>query len=215
MASGRKKAVWDRSIKARERLGLSFKSMYKGRHFIAMDTRIDKGVSVGGFSREAIVVDFDKSPSLQRLYNEILLRCRVSGKFARNLFLGKLYGLVDETFQQRSDEYVEQLVNSLNVPDDYKVSLDFFVENHAGVCRHMALTAGVVTERLADNRYLRGKVSVDRNEVKGHGAHEWVRYTSSSGRVLIIDVARGFCGTLEDSAKLANSWPYQRKGDLV
>lgn len=94
-----------------------------------------------------------------------------------------------------------------------------------GVCRHQALFAGVLLEKLADSGILSGVVSVERNMNKRdtnddkYDGHSWVRYTNSSGRVFILDVAQQQIAALSDlmAARRRNEqvWDYARPEDYT
>ncbi|MCK4826180.1 hypothetical protein KA005_61120, partial [bacterium] len=96
------------------------------------------------------------------------------------------------------------------VGGDQKVMLDQFLRYGVGVCRHSALTAGLLLELLIKEKYLDGQVSVDRNTVEG--GHAWARYTNTKGTVYIIDITQEFFGTL-DEAVVNGKWDYSREED--
>lgn len=89
------------------------------------------------------------------------------------------------------------------------------IRAQVGVCEHMTLVAAYVMERLIDEGYLRGKVSVDRNYIPERKAsHTWVRYTSKGGKVFILDIAKGVSGSMTE-AMAKNKWDYRRPGEKV
>ena len=59
----------------------------------------------------------------------------------------------------------------------------------------MALTCGVILEKLIEEGVMEGRVSVDRKTMKKQG-HAWCRYKGPDGAVFIIDVAQRYCGKL-------------------
>jgi len=187
---------WDSTFLMEQRLGNKLKKRFfffgklrfEDRFVIHRNSRIDGGVSLGSGAREAIVVDSRKYPGINRLY--AILRSRMGG---RDTVLSSVYDLVDQMM-----EYDEPFV--LNVARQYpdqKVSLDYFIQNKKGVCRHMGLLCGVLLEKIRDHGIIRGKVSIDRNSIPMVGGHAFCRYTNSAGDIFILDVARHFLGKLD------------------
>ncbi len=204
---------WDRTIAVENRLEkvLDEKKTYFGRHIISRDSPINQGVYMGGHPREAIVVNFEKSPQLQLAYFETKQRImRKAGEIYRHLVLPTTYQIVKEKLEY-SDYKTEQIIKKYNSNNDQKISLGLFLEEGHGVCRHQALLAGGILEQFIDEGYIRGKVSVDRNSFF-HSAHAWCRYTSSKGIVMILDPTQDFIGTLKNSLKIC-SWDYRRDED--
>lgn len=92
-----------------------------------------------------------------------------------------------------------------------KICLGEYLNEAGGVCRHQALLAAYILEKLIKDGYLSGKVSVDRNKVKGEGGHAWARYTDADNETFIIDSAQDYCGRLADAKK--GRWKYARPED--
>ncbi len=179
---------------------------YEGRFVIHRNTRIDGGVCLGQGVREAIVVDSTKYPMINAVYRK--LETMIKGK---DTILSSVYTLVDKTLK-----YDEKFALKIDKKyPDKKVSLDLFIINRKGVCRHMALLCGVLLEKLQNSGIIRGKPSIDRNHIPMVGGHAWCRYTNSVGDVFILDVAQHFLGRLDkheknvkiDSYKI---WEYYR-----
>lgn len=210
----RKYVLWNRTLLAEERVGAKEnKGFYEGRRIIGRDTPINGGVSIGGSAREAIVVDYDKSPKLQEMFRRAYYLSHEKNVLLKDRVIFAVYRVVDTTFKARSKPEVRRLSDSLNVSKDCKISLDIFAEEGIGVCRQMALASGVLLEKFCNERLISGKTSVDRNEIPAIGAHMWTRYVSSDGRIAIIDVMQGFCGNISDSLKINLGWEYFRPED--
>ena len=182
---------------------------YGDRFVIHRDTRIDGGVSFGEGAREAIVVDSKKYPRV----NEVYERLKSSVKDNATV-LWDVYDIVDKTL--RYDEaYANEMAERY---PDRKVSLDVFIGNGKGVCRHMALLCGVLLEKLCDEGVINGKASIDRNSIPAIGGHAWCRYTSANGQSYIVDVTQHFIGRLDKTLKYIkiggyNVWDYYRPED--
>lgn len=195
------------------------KGKWQGRDLIHRDSRINKGVYLcAGVGREplgeACVVDDSKMPALLSCYEELKRRAgeasERTGLPLKQLMLETAFGLTQEVMPYNSD-YVESVANQHVA--GAKVGLDVYLYGAGGVCRHQALLAGYLIEKMVDEGILHGKVSVDRNFVPGEGGHAWVRYTNSGGEVFILDTAQNYCGSLERSKKEAG-WDYRRPNEM-
>lgn len=194
---------------------------YKGRPIIGRDSRISGGVYYGTYQGEAIVIDPEKYPDIyDKWYKEAKQLATDKGSIDRNYILYSVFRTVKMEMPY-SMNGVDDVLSSIakdkgdsKFQDGTKVELSIFMNGHVGVCRHQALAAGVLLERFVDEGYLKGKVSVDRNESwdangEPEGGHAWVRYTTSADEVYILDVAQDYAGTLEDSKDNAH-WNYLR-----
>ena len=203
---------WFRSEQAVSRVDPRKSGHYQGRRIIKRDTKIDGGVSIGGYPREAIVVDSEKYPAIQILYQRAKINAKSDGLITQRSAIRAVYETVDDVFIRRSEESLDNFRESRGIVDDKKVALDAFIAAGVGVCRHMALTAGVLLEKLIEEGYLRGRASVNRNSYN-HSAHEWARFEESVGGIYIIDVAQKYQGTLQ-GAILLNKWPYAKPDEF-
>lgn len=188
---------------------------FEGRHMIARDTPINLGVYVVPGTQEAIVVDDQKYPkAFDRVYSFLLddIYNAVEHNPEVDLITKLLIPVYDAAVQAmpydryRTEEYADQFIDS-------KVTLNDFMAYGFGVCRHQALLAAYLLERLQKSGELMSddQISVDRNTIPGRGGHAWVRYTSSDGTVYIIDSAQHYVGRLEDADP--NGWDYRRPDD--
>lgn len=202
--------------------GEAFGREYGGRSMIKRDSRIEGGVYYGTYGGEAIVVDSEKRP---QKYTELLGQVtegsrNKQGAIDRSQVLEATFNAVSKNMKY-SQEGVDKLLKEVaqanggqEFKDGTKINLSEFLEDGVGVCRHQALATAWVLEKMKDQGYIRGQVSVDRNmtwspkgELEGHA---WVRYTSNSGKVMILDVAQGYFGTLEESEGRKHGWDYMR-----
>lgn len=210
---------WDRTILVQERLkNKSFfeepsrESKYgkwQGRNIIGRDCPINGGVYLGGGEREAIVVDDKKQPELMAAYQELIKRRKAKEQQGRTFKSGVLSEVFDLTREllPYNNAIVTQITRELQ--PDQKIALSVFLENKGGVCRHQALLAAYLLEKLKADGYVRGQVSVDRNYVPGRGGHAWVRYVNSAGEIFIIDPAQNFIGKIEEAGD--DQWFYERE----
>lgn len=187
---------------------------WMGRRIIGRDVRINGGVYLGGGSREAIVVDDNKQEALRQAYDHVVNRIKAQGGDFKRLALREVFDYVKQVMPYSQDA-VDNVARTYDVKPDGKVGLGRYVENRGGVCRHQALLCGYLLERLVEEGKLAGKVSVDRNFVRGQGGHAWCRYTNSKGEAFILDVAQDYAGKLFDIKESNHRWVYQRPEDKL
>ncbi len=224
-------AFWDYTQRVRDIIPLSFteESMpdgrwqkvdyFQGRRIIGRDSSIDGGVYITAGYGEAIVVDSKKYSALEQEYQKFLERLlalsKQSGTRVNQLALTEAYEAAARLLPYNLSG-VNNLLASMNIPEKadipVKVSLDSFVENQVGVCRHQALLAGLFLEKLHDGGHIIGKPSVDRNWIPNKGGHAWVRYTNRAGDIFIIDPAQKFIGPLS-AIDSGIQWFYKRPED--
>lgn len=200
----------------RERSGKHARIIFKERHLIRRDERINGGVYPGENVREAIVVDDKKQPELASLYTGLIRKTKAMSQKTdiplKHLLLDTVFKTVSEAMPY-SEVGVEQIAREFHLQPDQKIGLNQYLIRKVGVCRHQALLAGYLLEKLVKRRHLGGKVSLDRNSVPGEGDHAWVRYTTTIGEVYILDVTNGFIGKLQDTVGNPSRWQYQRPED--
>jgi len=196
---------WDRTARVVERLSSrgqisesGITRLYNNRHIIGRDSSIDGGVYLGASQREAIVVDFFNSPMLKSIFESVKLEISSQSLRAELEILNEVYTAVYQAMKYDRN-VVEEIVEKYGVEEDGEISLDVFADRGVGVCRHMALTCGIIIERLIEEGVMEGRVSVDRKTIKQEG-HAWCRYKGPDGAVFIIDVAKHYCG------KLSSPW---------
>lgn len=205
-----------------EKQGLTAPRLWKGMEVIERDTRVNKRVhlfSPDGHQVEgALVVDDERSPELKTIYNEVLGRMVSRAKEKRfidkNLAFGAISTVVNEVFPRWNGvmEAERELSNSFS---GKLMDIGENIRAQLGVCEHITLVAAYIMERLIDEGYLRGRVSVDRNYIPERKvSHAWVRYTSKDGKVFILDIAKGVSGSMAE-AMAKNKWDYRRPGEKV
>jgi hypothetical protein len=203
---------WGYTRKAREHFG----DTYGGRPLITRDGPVDGGVYYGTYGGEAIVVDSKKYPEqYDRVFDEVAMRASdESGNIQRGLVLNAAFDVVSEKMQYSKDG-VDQLLGSFgDFKDGDKLDLGAFIEEGIGVCRHQALVVAVMLEKMKEQGHIRGDISVDRSQRWSPNGeregHAWVRYTSHSGEVMILDVAQDYIGLIQDSEGDKQGWDYLR-----
>jgi len=168
-----------------------------------------------------IVVSEDE-PDLPRVLADVRNRIRSQRLTIAQNVLNVVYETVrKELPHDRSG--TKRLTKTLSAgKHECKIPLAAFVRNHVGVCRHQALLAGYLIERLIADGTLVGAVSIDRNmrafrwrEILGNflsldfetrGGHQWARFTVTDGTVYIVDAAQNYCGPLNDVPQDPESW---------
>lgn len=184
---------------------------YKGRRIITRDSEINKGISFVE-NTEAIVVDDEKQPLLQLTYsnclNRILSKSGKKGHGYKQFVLPEVYDTVSRSIPSYSQEKLDRLHEQYGIKPKQKVGLDVYIGN-GGMCRHQALLGGYLLERLGNEGYIGGRASIERNII-GDNGHAWVRYTNSQGEIYIVDTARQYLGSLQESLKVRGGWDYRR-----
>lgn len=197
------------------------------RHSIGRDSRLSEGVYEGSYGGEAITLDYEDDPApIDDAIAEVVRRASegMETGYDKHKLLNGVFDVVSERMRYDSDA-VKEIFKSIGGKDGTKISLAGYIDRGVGVCRHQALYAGLVIEKLVDQGMLRGSVSVDRNMVKGRGSdkydgHAWVRYTNSEGKVMILDVAQQKIGYLdnlmqEHRENPKTTWNYARPSDSM
>lgn len=175
---------------------------YHGWRIIGALTRIDGGIYLGRRPREAIVVDMRRPGSaLRQLYSKWLesLRNGHGDDGVRSDLRVHLAVRVAELVAAYMP-YDEQVVRRLDarglLQPDQPIDLDVFLRERGGVCRHQVCMVGALLERLVDEGWLQGRVSLERKHVPGWFSHAWVRFDDGEGREWILDPAQQRYGHL-------------------
>jgi len=188
---------------------------FSGRPIIGRDSSINLGVYTTGNS-EALVVDDRKYKLTRQCWEDF--RTYLDSRILRgenhkegifkavlDFVLSKLHYNLEEV-----NEINSAIADETGQHDSFKVSLDVFLEAGVGVCRHQAILAAYLFEKMTQERYmepnspvsrhyLNGKASVDRCLARDlHSAHAWARYVTKAGEIVIIDPAQNFIGTFSD-----------------
>lgn len=230
------KTEWQNTVRGIDRLRQSHPWLYEessreaphgffaGRRIIGRDTPINEGVYVGSGAREAIVVDDARYPAeLVGAYRDLRSRMAVEQRKPESLRKSTfqlIYDIAKENLggnlgereiENRLGNMLQRYTGSFRgvsqKGEDTKVALNVFMKEKVGVCRHRALLAGYLLERLVKDNVLRGKVSIDRNTIPARGGHAWVRWEGPGGKAFIIDPSLGYVGPIERSPRI---WSYER-----
>lgn len=193
-----------------------------GRHLIGRDTDVLNGVYGGAYGGEAIVVDYNSEPGLfDGLVEEVKRRAsepRPDGTsgIAKDLILHAVFDVTRQTMKYSMAD-VDEILRLVGGRDHRKIGLSAYIDRGVGVCRHQALLAASMLEILRNQGFVGGRASVERSmqwpEQGDSGGHSWVRYTSSTGEVYILDPAQDFIGTLRESRSRDKGWNYLRPED--
>lgn len=192
------------------------------RHSIGKDTPIDGGVYEADpeIGMEAILVNKETYPvGYNRAMKQVLQIMTTKHGIEKRYALHAVYTVVDAMLQYDNNA-TEELMNvySGGLKNNTIIPLDTFITVGYGVCRHQALFVAQLLEGLIGRGVLGGKVSVDRNAIHlpndEYGGHAWARYTTSDGKVYIIDVAQHKIGLLTDFVAQREAgeevWDYER-----
>jgi len=186
---------------------------YQDRSVVAIkDGKIDKGVFIAG---EPLVIDFDRSPILQKMYRAAVEQASPGGKFDPSRFPKAVFDQVNKAVPNKSPDAVDKLKVAVGATPDRKISLDVFLENGTGVCRHVSAACGVLLERGIKTGLIKGTVSIDGNIRRTNDpiGHAWCRFTPENngraGTPVILDVMHGYLGRLKHNIN-PNRWSYSR-----
>ncbi len=175
---------------------------FHGWRIIGAMTRIDGGIYLGRRPREAIVVDMRRPGSALRQLYELWLRSLRDGRSdadVRSDLHEHLAARVAELVAAYMP-YDEQVVRRLDgrglLQPDQPIDLDVFLGERGGVCRHQVCMVGALLERLVDQGWLQGHVSLERKHVPGWFSHAWVRFDDAEGSEWILDPAQERYGRL-------------------
>lgn len=184
---------------------------FSGRRIIGRETPINKGISIGDSNREMIVVDDEKFPKLREVYDDLFKKRKKELLSKKERTKSGTAEILDTVFRHVLDvmPYNKEVVEKIRKKFlNQKISLTAFVNSKGGECRHQALLAGYLIEKMIKEGLLNGKVAANRNFVKVLGGHAWVKYIDHNNQVYIVDPAQNFCGTLEE-AKEKKAWLYE------
>ncbi len=159
-------------------------------------------------SRETLLVDNEEnmSPYID-FFREVEKRAvDDEGKVQRQRVLRAIFDTVHEKMPS-SEEAIGQFRHENGGYNGKVMGLSQFMEAGVGTWLHQTLACGVLIEYYKDDGhldgYLESKIATD----GGSDIHGWMRFTDVSGEVYILDVAKNYFGTLEDSIQDA-AWDY-------
>jgi hypothetical protein len=187
------------------------------------------GVYLGGDGGEAVAVDGARDDVADDLLLLQLFRARLApeirrlhteGNLDEDTVLLAIHTLVRQVM--RSDEAATNtIIRACIEQNDDKIHLGVFLRYGVGACRHQALLAAYLVEKVQQHfpgLLLKGDFSVDRNAVtlpEGEAGHAWVRYIKQSGEVGILDPTRARPPTrLKELMEDESAWFYARPEDL-
>lgn len=189
---------------------------YKGHPILGRQSKhINNSVYVGRYSREAIVVD-GENKELDSIYQR--LHKSLTDSQEPNTILDTYYVLKSVMLTTQLHlpyEASKTYQISSQYSSDQLVGLSKFVEEKAGVCRHQALLASYLLERLIKDGLLVGRTAVERNAIPdAGGAHAWAIFSPiESDKKIVIDATHSFVGTKEKALE-QNLWRYEVSDDV-
>lgn len=142
--------------------------------------KIDQAIPEGSFSypgqsiREVITVDPEDSPLLQKA-------CTDLKRSLEKTILSKTLQFVQENLFERdccTEENLRHLLQNFgNGQPDPDISLEVFLEEKTGVCRHIALTTTYLINHLIKEGFLEGSTYLIREQTP-LGRHAWTLFLS-------------------------------------
>lgn len=194
-----------------------YDTMYNGRKIIDRHTRHFNGaISPSVPYGEAILVDAD-SAQIRQVYQNIKREITNPTDPSNSYNIRNILRIVSDN-TAKAIPYNLAATDELCEPYcDYQVmKLSRFIDNGTGVCRHQALLAASLIEKLQQNRLLQGYVTVNRNDVHygdgRAGGHMWAvyHYDDNPRHDMIVDPAQDFVGTRNEAKLLPNEyWDYR------
>jgi hypothetical protein len=184
-----------------------------------MDAPINGGIYPGRTPREAIIVDFEDSPTLQEMYSRVKNMIGNSYRYTRQFWndemdlVWAIMNVVETYTPHRGALGVKGILSRYPNAVDSEISLEVFAREGKGVCRHLGIMGALLYENLVREGISQGKSSVDRNMHSENGSHAWTRISFSSSKVYILDVMDGYYGPL--SASATKHWHYERPEDNI
>ncbi len=192
---------------------------FRGRHIIGTGTRVLDGVYLGHRPREAIYADASSDlfksffaqfvedrfsvMKTQLIHGEIKLELTREGLM--RAFLHELpHALFEYTkaclpYDERKTATV---FREANIEPDAELSLDAYLLQKTGVCRHMVLFLVGMFELLSKMGLTEGTMSVCRCYIPNLFSHAWARFDQEGTESLILDPAQDFCGSLENGGEM-------------
>lgn len=179
------------------------------RHLIGRDTPINGGFSASMDEPDWVIVDDQRDLNLQQAYMELLRRLRERGWDFKQFALSEVFKYVQEKIPY--DKKIYAKISGDSIDERKPIPLTNYFQG--GVCKHQALLAAYLLEKLVNAGALRGKVSFDSNRFFVFGGHAWVRYTNSVGTVFIIDPSQNYCDQLSPVDQ-DRRWQYERPEEM-
>lgn len=172
-------------------------------------------VSVGSSSsREMILLEPDKNSIINQHYdvfvlliNSFLKKQKIS-KISPEHFLQLVNIQMSQIFPHSDEKKINELILlgiiDIQTPKSNGqpcISIEKFLQNKAGICRHHSLVAAYLMDRYitehSEQCDFKGKPQIMRDNIKG-GAHAWVTLICDKGRSYCFDSLNNVMGNLAD-----------------
>ncbi len=153
----------------------------------------------GGFFGygSAFVIEFDKSPLLKGLFEEI--EAEVGNEPSEEIVLGVVYKKTCELFTNSNEKEVDALGyrirNKIGI-----VSLENFAQAKTGFCTQASAFEALMIEKLIEKGRIKGNVSISGFDVETpeySGGHVFCRFESRTKK-WVLDAMAPFMGSEED-----------------
>jgi hypothetical protein len=170
---------------------------------IGQGTDVLNGFYSGINGDETIIIDYDRRSAYYDVFADSVMQTAIEReKTDYGNVLTYVCDLVGNTIHY-SEEGLLHVNAFYGIDERASTSLSTYIDEGVGVSRHQALLTATIIEILRRRGVVTGVASVERNkywkENGENGGHVWAQYTDSDGSVLILDVAKNFIGTLDES----------------
>lgn len=160
---------------------------FHGRAIIGDCTSVIGGIYLSHEPQEAIVVD-EKYGLLFGAFIEfrdMYIAPLKSEKISEGILLDQVLCAVKGAYEWNKEK-VQELNFKNNIQPDQRVALDIYLSAGLGVARHHVLTAAYLIQRLQQEGWLTGCLSIDTTVVD-----ERLMYTARTGDIYIMDFSKG------------------------
>jgi YfiH family protein len=147
------------------------------------------------------VVDFEKSPTIQKLYENI--KAKAEGNPNDEEVIKLIFNEVGSHYTTQAIDQVDDLRSKKGAEAKaagIRVSLEDFVAAHTGNCSQTTLTAMLIFEKLKADGIVQGNFTTEHAHWESDfvsAGHVWGLYTSPEGKKLKIDIVRKYLGDEE------------------
>lgn len=165
---------------------------FAGRPIIADSTSVNGGIYLSVEPREALVVD-EKYGALSKFYDDFILEyARTFGsKVIDDLGLFEFAASCTDKAIRLSERDALQILDSLKIQPDEKVSMDVFLGRKVGGARHRIILLAYLIEKMRIRGLLAGEYFIRTIESDAGELSEELIYKSLSEEVLVYRPVTG------------------------
>ena len=158
-------------------------------------------------------VNYEKSPHLQTMFEDI--QSRIGAGASTETILQAVFDVVSDAFPNRDPEEVSDLYDQLH-RQTRTPSLEDYLAAGTGHCTQTTLAAGVLLQRLENERQIAGQHSIEELRVEmplTSGGHVWSKWETTE-KEYVIDVVGRYLGDDEGHEKVKEHirWLLEREG---